>query len=498
MLFNSWSFILFFLPLTLTGYWLLRHHQRHSAAIVLLALASYAFYLAAEPMHPHLLLVSIAANFGFAHAMNGLPRRRARRRMLALAVASNLLMLAVFKYSNPLLAASAIGSGIAPNVIGLPAGISFFTFTQIAFLYDIYRGQCRDLNPARYALFVTFFPHLLAGPVVHHRELMPQFEKDRSNRLREHLWVGLALFVIGLAKKVLLADSLAPVASTAFDAAAAGAPLSAAQAWSGALAWTLQIYFDFSAYSDMALGVSRMFGIRLPINFNSPYQATSIIDFWRRWHITLSRFMRDHLYRLLRGPRRGLVRSALSLVATLLVVGLWHGLGWTFLIWGALHGLLLALNLAWLTLRRHFGLEPLPALAGWSMTFLAVVFCWVPFRAQDLSSTLLIWQAMLVPGMHNIMPSLEVSGAAAWPLIAIGLMLVWLAPNSQQILHAQQVGLDSPGYRALGEWRWPLGQGAGGPMQWRLQLAGALLMGVGCGLAMRWMPTYSEFIYLRF
>ena len=229
----------------------------------------------------------------------------------------------------------------------LPLGISFYTFTQIAYLADVYANKAQEYAPANYALFVTWFPHLIAGPIMHHREMMPQFATAFRAKIDPRLvLIGLSIFSVGLAKKVLLADQAAPFADAVFDRGAL-LPLTFAEAWVGALAYTMQIYFDFSGYSDMAIGLSLMFGVRLPVNFNSPYKSKSIIEFWRRWHMTLSRFLRDYVYIPLGGNRRGPVRRYANLMATMLIGGLWHGAGWTFVIWGALHGLYLMANHAW-------------------------------------------------------------------------------------------------------------------------------------------------------
>jgi D-alanyl-lipoteichoic acid acyltransferase DltB (MBOAT superfamily) len=261
--------------------------------------------------------------------------------LLASAIAVNLILLGYFKYAN--FFADNLnhfaGTALPIGQVILPLGISFFTFTQIAFLVDTYQGKVKEFNFVHYTLFVTYFPHLIAGPVLHHKEMMPQFAKRNVCHLNwDNVAVGLSIFVLGLAKKVLIADSLAEFATPIFSAVAAGGQPMLFEAWIGALAYTLQLYFDFSAYSDMAIGISLMFNVRLPMNFNSPYKATSIIDFWRRWHMTLSRFLRDYLYIPLGGSRNGKAQRYLNLMITMLLGGLWHGAGWTFVIWGGLHG----------------------------------------------------------------------------------------------------------------------------------------------------------------
>lgn len=498
MLFNSWSFMFAFMPLVLAAYWLMRACRWHRGSVLFLAVASYVFYLLGEPHYPLLLIVSIAMNFGFGRVLAGAPDGSGRKRLFVLAIGANLLALGIFKYCN-FFTQNLPGSwGVEVTSIALPVGISFFTFTQIAFLVDVYHRKAKDFDPVRYALFVTFFPHLIAGPILHHGEMMPQFAKDQSDGLRTHLWAGLAMFTIGLAKKVLIADTVAPAATGVFDGAAAGTPMHFTLAWSGALAYTAQIYFDFSGYSDMALGLSRMFGIRLPINFNSPYQATSIVDFWRRWHITLSRFLRDYLYVALGGNRKGPVRRYLNLLATMVLGGIWHGAGWTFLLWGLLHGLYLIVNHGWVALRERLGLPALPWLLGWALTFVAVVFAWVPFRAADFTSTMVIWKAMLSPSVSFDAIWGDLVGKKILLALALALLVALLAPNSQQILYRYDIGLDSPGYRASSEWRPATDGVSSGPMQWRVSGVGVLLIGIAFGLSLRFLSGYSEFIYFRF
>ncbi len=252
---------------------------------------------------------------------------------------------------------AAAGLDLALGTVVLPIGISFFTFQKIAFLVDAYRGRVDRLNFIDFVLFVTFFPQLIAGPIVHHSEVMRQF-RDQTPLSTQTVALGVTIFTIGLAKKVLLADTAALFASPLFDAVAAGARPDMLAAWGSALAYTAQLYFDFSGYSDMAIGGGLLFGIRLPVNFASPYKAESIIEFWHRWHITLSRFLREYLYIPLGGNLKGPSRRFVNLLITMLLGGLWHGAGWTFVVWGALHGFYLVVNHLWRALRQHFGGGP--------------------------------------------------------------------------------------------------------------------------------------------
>ena len=288
----------------------------------------------------------------------------------------------------------------------LPLAISFFTFQQIAYLIDAYRYETQEYNFLHYCLFVTFFPQLIAGPIVRHKEMLPQFSKDKIYKLHyKHIAIGLAIFAIGLFKKVIFADGIAIYATPVFMLAETEAAMTFFEAWGGALAYTLQLYFDFSGYSDMAVGIGFMFGIKLPINFNSPYKATSIIDFWRRWHITLSRFLRDYLYVALGGSRKGKVRRFVSVFLTMLLGGIWHGAGWTFVFWGLLHGFYLLVNHMWRKVTmdvfkwsHKIGIVELTIYRV--LTLFAIVIGWVYFRAESFTGANHMILTML--GVHGV------------------------------------------------------------------------------------------------
>ena len=345
MLFNSYLFIFLFLPVALAGYFALGR-VGNLAPVVWLALASLVFYSVGNWQYVPLLVASIAFNYLIGYLLIARQLRPSSRfAVLTAGVAGDLLVLGIFKYAGFLAVNfnAMFSTGFVVNIL-LPVGISFYTFTQIAFLVDAYRGKVARYALPHYALFVTYFPHLIAGPILHHKDMIPQFERKETKRPDPHLILcGLIIFAIGLFKKTCLADSIQPLVSLAFGPSAP----SFDQAWIGALAYTFQLYFDFSGYSDMAIGISLMFGIFLPLNFNSPYKATSIIDFWRRWHMTLSQFLRDYLYISLGGNRRGRVLRYVNLMITMLLGGLWHGAAWTFVAWGALHGVYLCINHAW-------------------------------------------------------------------------------------------------------------------------------------------------------
>lgn len=424
MLFNSPAFIYFFVPIVLLGFfWIARLGHRLAAAWLMAS--SLFFYGWWNPAYVGFLLGSIFFNYGagvvLAREANKSLQTR-RRWPLIIAVAANLFLLGYFKYANFFLgsANAILTTNWSAGEIILPLGISFFTFTQIAFLVDAWRGIAREFNFIHYGLFVTYFPHLIAGPVLHHKEMMPQFARPETYRMNwENLAVGLTIFAIGLFKKVVLADGVAVYATPVFASAEQGLALGFLEAWSGALAYTLQLYFDFSGYSDMAIGLSRMFGVTLPLNFNSPYKSLNIIEFWRRWHMTLSRFLRDYLYFPLGGNRKGNARRYVNLMATMLLGGLWHGAGWTFVIWGCLHGVYLVINHTWHELKGRFDLPTdrrwTRALA-WSITFLAVIVAWVFFRAESLDAA---WRMLVaMAGGNGIAIPGEWSAALHWRINA--------------------------------------------------------------------------------
>jgi D-alanyl-lipoteichoic acid acyltransferase DltB (MBOAT superfamily) len=442
VLFNSFPFFLVFLPLALLGYFLLSKYSLR-ISIIFLLFASVAFYSYWDVSYLPLLALSVCCNFAVGRGISQRKERGSARSAKAWLIAGltfNLSLLVFFKYFDFLLSniAAVTGAPIAAMGITLPIGISFFTFTQIAYLVDCHAGKVKDYQPESYGLFVTYFPHLIAGPILHHKEMMPQFVALESHVFsRGRLVVGLAFFTIGLFKKVILADGVARYVAPVFDLH--HQHLSMLEAWAGTLAYTFQLYFDFSAYCDMAYGLSYMFGIILPINFNSPYKAVSIIDFWRRWHITLSNFLRDYLYIPLGGNRQGAFQRYRNLLLTMLLGGLWHGANWTFLVWGALHGVYLIINHA---LRHLLGERNNLAirLAGGVATFLAVVLAWVFFRASSVTVAFDLLRAMLggtltvpmqagVLGMNRIMEL----GSCLWWLSACA-AIAFCLPNAYQLL----------------------------------------------------------------
>ena len=393
MLFNSFEFIFFFLPITLLIFFWIGKRSHHQVAISWLVLCSLFFYGWWNPAYLALILFSMLFNYAFGVMLGNGRDQRTNKVLLVLGVAVNLGLLGYYKYASFFVDQInwALGSNFHIEKILLPLAISFFTFQQVAYLVDAYRQETKEYNFLHYCLFVTFFPQLIAGPIVHHKEMLPQFAKNAIYKFNyEHIAMGITIFLIGLFKKVIFADGVAIYATPVFNAAEVEVALTFFEAWGGTIAYTLQLYFDFSGYSDMAIGIAYMFGIKLPINFNSPYKATSIIDFWRRWHITLSRFLREYLYIALGGNRKGNIRRYINLFTTMLLGGIWHGAGWTFVIWGMLHGVYLIINHAWRKIRSDVlkwsdYISYFEIIAARVLTLFAIIIGWVYFRADSLN-----------------------------------------------------------------------------------------------------------------
>ncbi len=388
VLFNSTEFIIFFLPLVAVVYFTLSRSVPHVWALRWLVVASVFFYGFWDPRYILLLLLSITANFIFGRLICK-PYFTYRNQVLWIGVAFNIILLGIFKYTDFSIDNINFLFGLHLDHVGiiLPLGISFFTFTQIAFLVDCYHDKVKNYSLTNYFLFVTYFPHLLAGPIIHHSEMMPQFDDASNKKLNPtNFRDGILLFSIGLFKKVALADTLAIWANQGFDNPH---HMSFFVAWSTSLSYTFQLYFDFSGYTDMALGISKIFNIHLPINFNSPYKATSIQDFWRRWHITLSRFLRDYLYIPLGGNRKGESQAYFNIFLTFLLGGIWHGAGWTFAVWGILHGFGMIAHRLWQKTR-----IVMPRMLAWFVTFNFLNLGWVFFRAHTLNDALEIFRGM--------------------------------------------------------------------------------------------------------
>ena len=514
MLFNSWQFIFIFLPVVLVVFVCIPTKPQWARKIWLLT-GSLVFYGYWKIEYIPLLLFSIACNYTAAELINRYRHHHAARIVFVVGISFNLLLLGYYKYTNFIV--SSLGWVTQRdferwNII-LPLAISFFTFTQISYLADVYRNQALHYRFLDYTLFVVLFPHLIAGPIVRHWEIIPQFAERRLKMSLTDGSVGTALFLIGLNKKVLLADPLSSYVAAVYIAAERGLMVTSFDAWLGTLAFALQIYFDFSAYSDMAIGLARLFGIKFPINFDSPYKAGSIGEFWTRWHITLTRFLRDYLYIPLGGNRCGPARHLLNILTTMLLSGLWHGAGWTYVVWGGLHGVYLIVAYRW----RNFVQSHHWNLSYWwyhclsvCLTFVAVLFAWVFFRAASLRAALRLVSSMV--GRNGLTMTTDITNPGTfagrcWQQLGghfvprtfesgfskdlAGLMLLMLIitqflPNAQQMLASYTPALE-PAKRP-GLFQLKLGWGSG------------LLLGGAFFLVLRtfYVAAPSPFLYFNF
>lgn len=526
MLFNSYEFIFLFLPITLIIFWQIGSRGHQQLAITWLVVASLVFYGWWNISYLGLLLASVTFNYGIGISLS---RRFTTtyiqlKYLLILGVIGNLGLLGYFKYTDFLISTTndLIGTSFNLHNIILPLAISFFTFNQIAYLVDAYRGEAQEYNFLTYCLFITFFPHLMAGPIVHHKEVIPQFNNESIYHFNsEDVSVGLTIFFMGLFKKVVFADSIAVYASPVFEAASRGVPVTFFEAWGAAIAYSLQLYFDFSGYSDMAIGAARVFGIKFPLNFNSPYKSLNIIDFWRRWHMTLSHFLRDYLYIPLGGNRKGKLRRYVNLMITMLLGGLWHGAGWTFVIWGGLHGIYLVINQQWHSFRRSLG-HDLNKSRWWSrgiaclITFIAVLIAWVFFRSKDLDTALLMLKGMV--GFNGISIPLTIAsklGLLKSLLSNLGIAFVtegasqmfftyiwsitllaiaWFTPNTQEWLKHYKPALDyqltKTAVNNSNQWAKSLA--------WQPNLLWSITLGIIAGIGLVYLRKATVFLYFQF
>jgi len=400
MLLNSPYYIVIFLPLVVGIYFFIEKNHHASLGHVWLVAVSLFFYSYSNPKSLILLTCSIVVNFIFGNILfhyrgndfsgNSKIHQTKARYLFVLSLLFNIFLLAYFKYTNFFIQNlnTAFGYRIMKLEVILPLAISFFTFQQISYLVDIYRGQIQKDNLLNYFLFVTFFPQLVIGPIVRYKEVIPQFiDKNNVPPDWENIARGIFVISVGLFKKLIIADKFGQWANSGFDTTNA---LTFFDAWSASLSYTFQIYYDFSGYTDMAIGAALLFNIKIPINFNSPYQALNIQDFWHRWHITLSRWLRDYLYIPLGGNRKGNIRTYINLFITFLIAGIWHGAGWTFIVWGAMHGIALAVNRLWRQLKFK-----MPKLLGWFFTFMFLNITWIFFRASTCEDALRIMKGLI-------------------------------------------------------------------------------------------------------
>jgi len=394
MLFNSYEFIFAFLPITFFVYFYLNSKRLTQASKAFLVFSSLFFYSYWNVAYLPLILVSMLFNYAIGNILakeeiKSVKKRFSNKSILIFGIVCNVSLLGYFKYADFFIENFNLISGTNINLLHLllPLAISFFTFQQIAYLVDSYRKETNEYDFLNYALFVTFFPQLIAGPIVHHKEMMPQFANNRNMvKNYRNIALGIFIFSIGLFKKVVIADTFAVWANNGFDVAQT---LNFFEAWATSLSYTIQLYFDFSGYTDMAIGIALLFNIKLPINFNSPYKALSIQDFWRRWHITLSRFLRDYIYIPLGGNKKGNFRTYTNLMATFVIGGFWHGAGWTFLFWGFLHGAALSIHRLWQSLGYQ-----MPKIIAWFITFNFVNIAWVFFRAKEWDDAIKVLSGM--------------------------------------------------------------------------------------------------------
>lgn len=459
MLFNSFAFIFLFLPLSLLLYFILSKNKNPFYQQLWLSLASFFFYACWNKLYLILLLSSVCINFAFAQQL----MQKKDKMMLGVAIFFNIAVLIYFKYMGFFVdnLSWLFNSSFSIQKIALPLGISFITFQKITYIVDVYRGKVKNNDFLAYLVYISFFPQLIAGPIVHYNQIMPQFSSRQPKRFKYiNFNLGMSLFMVGLAKKVIFADTAATYSDPVFAALEQGIGLTFQETWVGVLAYTFQIYFDFSGYSDMAIGLARMFGVRLPINFNSPYKAASIIQFWRCWHMTLSRFLRDYVYIPLGGNRCSPFRKQINLLATMLIGGLWHGANWTFVIWGGLHGSYLILNHLWVHLCSKLGWRKLPTLTIYKyamqlVTFIAVVFAWVFFRSPNFHTAQTAMHGLLgkhgfgipitsylhnMPFLYYLQTYLGIEKGNGLTILGtvfylwLMLMMVWLLPNSQELM----------------------------------------------------------------
>ncbi|TDL86406.1 MBOAT family O-acyltransferase [Meridianimarinicoccus aquatilis] len=515
MLFNSLEFVFLFLPFTLAGYYLLIRAGLRDWIFLFLVSASLVFYAVWNPPYVLLLIASMLANYAVGLGLERL-RGRGQASLMALGIVLNVAVLFYFKYANffvdNLNAVS--GANYTLERILLPLAISFYTLQQIAFLVDVARGEVRPTGVWRYATFVIFFPQLIAGPIVHYKEMMPQFFGRRLGRFATaNLTVGLAIFAIGLFKKTVIADSAAAFATPVYDMAAGGETIGLLAAWRAAICYTIQLYFDFSGYSDMALGLARMFGIKLPPNFHSPLRAASIIEYWRRWHITLQQFIVAYMHQPLVvpltrfGAERGYgkwqmfaLTTAAPTIMLFLVIGFWHGAAWTFVVFGGMHGIYLSVNEFWRTYRRKRRKKNKPGPRDMVFYHLLTLVCVaaanVVFRAEGVDDAIRIWAGMMrfsdLAALPSVLPA-NAAEALTEPMlfILVAVSLIAFFPNTQQIM-----GRYHP---ILGWAKWRAVALPTIAFRWRPSLPWAVITGVVLFLGVAFISRgQTEFIYFNF
>ncbi len=478
--------------MTLGGFCLLSRVSGSRAAKHWLTGASLAFYGWWNPIYVGLIIASMLINYGLGRVMGtSLRKGRSAGRVLFFGVTANLFLLGYFKYSHffAINCNAVFGTSWSLKQLVLPLGISFFTFTQIAYLVDVSRGVICEYDLGDFLLFITFFPHLIAGPIVHHREMMPQFAEAKTYRFDwENLAAGLLFLAAGLFKKVIIADAVGEHSLKVFAAAGADSGMHMSDAWLGIFCYTFQIYFDFSGYSDMAIGLARIFGIRLPLNFNSPYRAENLIEFWRRWHMSLSRFLRDYLYIPLGGNQHGAARRYLNLILTMAIGGMWHGAAWTFLLWGLFHGCCLAVNHLW-----QAGKYTKPSLpAAWlgrCLTLALVMIGWVLFRSKDLATAGHMLGGMFGWGLAPVVGSPLLLKPKLWIWVIALLASVWFLPNTGEMAASLQPYTETRGQNSSAQF---FGR------NWQFTPAWAWFAAVLMAASILSLSKGGEFLYYNF
>jgi alginate O-acetyltransferase complex protein AlgI len=520
VLFNSYSFLLLFLPTALAGFFLIGKLFGSRASIIWLILASIVFYASWEPAYTWLLLVTVGVNYSLAFIIQRV--RRLQTMVVTMGILFNVLLLGYYKVIISGLFSDGetlSGAFTTTRDVLIPLGISFITFQQIAYLVDIYKGRFGQRSFTEYCLFITFFPQLVMGPIVHYRELVPQLQRRSLTAWNDtNFTIGLAIFTVGIFKKIVLGDGIAPYVNEVYSAAHSGIPISMVDAWSASIGFQFQIYFDFSGYADMAIGLGRMFNINLPLNFDSPYRAVDRFDLWRRWHISFGAFMRQYLYFPLARSKRLKIGSTMALLITTMVSGFWHGLGWTFILWGGLQGIIMTGSHYWSMVKRRWvpGASSKPRRSRWlaiSLTFLVTLVLGVLFRSGDLMTAGNIYNGMIgehapgvpwslsillekIPGVGGQISDgigfhyIKVDDAL---LLMIMALIIWGLPNTRTVFRNYWSAIDQRGRGAkidqslLSRF-----------IRFSPNLRWALLLSLLLAAAFVFMDGASRFIYYQF
>ena len=511
MLFNTWIFIAVFFPLVYIIYNILLGYGRDHAN-AFLVIASILFYSYWNVSYTLIFIPSILINYWVGSRIldfNTEKHLKYKKYMLFAGIGFNLSLIAYFKYVNFIILNLNILIGVdyTKTSVILPLAISFYTFQQIAFLVDAYRADSIKVRFLDYALFVSFFPQLIAGPIVHHKEMISQFSRNKINKYDfQNISIGTSIFLIGLFKKIMIADNMAPFVNGVYGAAESGQVVPFFEAWGSTIAYSIQIYYDFSGYSDMAIGLAFILGYKIPLNFYSPYKAINIISFWRRWHITLSRFLRDYLYIPLGGNINGEGRKYYNLMVTMMIGGLWHGAGYNFIIWGLLHGSYLVVNQLWLKMTIHTKII-IPVIVSRLITLTSVLFAWVYFRAESLSGANKIVRSMI--GLNGIEYPSQLSSytnislifsdnfiidIAQWaygvPFILTVLIATYIFPNTYELMKRNDPVLKNDLI--------PNDNSYSLPIYWKPNLTWVIVLSACAALSFMSMNRVSEFLYFQF